>query len=46
MDRGEHPVRYYGWYSSRSRRERKTMEPESTLLTLVPPEEPISRFTL
>ena len=29
-DRGEHLVRYYGWYSNRSRGERKAIDPEST----------------
>ena len=28
-DRGEHLVRYYGWYSNRSRGERKALESES-----------------
>ena len=29
-DRGEHLVRYYDWYSNRSRGERKAIDPEST----------------
>jgi len=29
-DPGEHPVRCYGWYSNRSRGERKPLESEAT----------------
>jgi hypothetical protein len=38
-DRGEHLVRYYGWYSNRSRGERKAIESESTVSTLTLSEE-------
>ena len=44
-DRDEHLVRYYGWYSNRSRGERNGSEPESTPIPSDDTIEPDTEFS-
>jgi hypothetical protein len=42
-DRGEHLIRYYGWYSNKSRGQRAQRQPPASAATAAPPRSPTAR---